>query len=154
MKANYYQVGVAIGLAAVTAYAQEAAPKAEQRIQKLEEAVKKLQEQNEQLRRNPAERSASNTAAPAEKSKLWGDTDVRFFWKEGLNFQSGDGKTFKGKIGGRMQYDIAGVEEDDFVKDVAGDTVTSTEFRRARLYTSGEINQGVPVHYILQMEFA
>jgi phosphate-selective porin OprO and OprP len=155
MKTNYYQIGLILGLAAVTAYSQEVPPKAEQRIQKLEEAVKKLQEQNEQLRQKmPMEKPVTATAAPAEKSKLWGDRDVRFFWKDGLNFQAGDGKTFKGKIGGRIQYDIAGAEEDDFVKAVAGDTETSTEFRRARLYTSGEINEGVPVHYILQLDFA
>jgi phosphate-selective porin OprO and OprP len=156
MKTNYWQVGMALGLTAMVGYGQEAGTKAEQRIEKLENAVRKLQEQNEQLRKSlPNEAAAKTSPAPAaEKSKLWGDHDVRFFWKDGLNFQSGDGKTFKGKIGGRMQYDIAGAEEDDFVKDVAGDTDISTEFRRARLYTSGEINQGVPVYYILQMEFA
>jgi phosphate-selective porin OprO and OprP len=92
-------------------------------------------------------------AEPAAKAKST-DKDLRFFWKEGLNFQSGDGKTFKGKIGGRLQYDFAGFEEGDAVRSLTGNTPFSTEFRRARLYTSGEINEGVPVYYILQMEFA
>ncbi|HKQ36991.1 MAG TPA: porin [Verrucomicrobiae bacterium] len=132
----------------------------EERIQRLERAVKELQQQNEQLKKlstnpPPAQPDARLAeSAAAKKSGLWADHDVRFFWKEGLNFQSGDGKTFKGKIGGRLQYDVAGFEESDAVKATAGDAVTSTEFRRVRLYTSGEINQGIPVHYILQMEFA
>src|SRR6185436_13140632 len=94
-------------------------------------------------------------AAPAgEKAKAASDKDVRFFWKDGLNFQSGDGKTFKGKLGGRLQYDVAGFEESEAVRSLVGNTPLSTEFRRARLYTSGEINEGVPVYYILQMDFA
>jgi len=101
--------------------------------------------------------SASPTATSAEaveRAKLWGPRDVRFFWKDGLNFESGDGKTFKGKIGGRMQYDIAGFGQDDDVRGLVGDADISTEFRRARLYTSGEINEGAPIYYILQMDFA
>src|SRR5436190_1985545 len=49
---------------------------------------------------------------------------------------------------------IRKLEEAVAVKAVAGDAATSTDHRHARLYTSGEINQGIPVHYILQMEFA
>lgn len=161
-----------LGLAAVSGFAQKTAappPNAEERMRKLEEAVRGLQQENADLRKLvtnalparalPAQTPASAapvTASekPGEKAKLWGDRDVRFFWKDGLNFQSGDGKTFKGKIGGRIQYDIAGIEESDAVKSIAGNTDLSTEFRRARLYTSGEINEGVPVYYILQLDFA
>lgn len=148
-----FRAALAVALGTFNAVAQQ--PAQEQRIQKLEDAVRQLQEQNEKLRKGAAVPAPTPAVPPSEKpSKLWSDRDVRFFWKDGLNFQSGDGKTFKGKIGGRIQYDIAGAEEDDFVKAVAGDTVASTEFRRARLYTSGEINEGVPVHYILQLDFA
>ena len=125
-----------------------------------EEEAKKAVADLEKEKAKPAtpiagtEQRAVPSTAPAEKPKLWGDHDVRFFWKEGLNFQSGDGKTFKGKIGGRMQYDVADIEEDDTVEAIAGHKGISSEFRRARLYTSGEINQGVPFYYILQMEFA
>ncbi|HMJ89992.1 MAG TPA: porin, partial [Candidatus Acidoferrum sp.] len=105
----------------------------------------------------PASASPSATtesATAAERTKLWGPKDVRFFWKDGLNFESGDGKTFKGKIGGRVQYDIAGFGQDDDVRGLVGDADISSEFRRARLYTSGEINEGVPIYYMLQMDFA
>ena len=98
--------------------------------------------------------ATSPAEAAVERSKLWGPRDVRFFWKDGLNFESGDGKTFKGKIGGRMQYDIAGFGQDHTTRDIVGDADISSEFRRARLYTSGEINEGVPIYYILQMDFA
>jgi phosphate-selective porin OprO and OprP len=99
-------------------------------------------------------RATPSVTEAAERSKLWGPRDVRFFWKDGLNFESGDGKTFKGKLGGRLQYDIAGFGQDKTTRDIVGDADTSTEFRRARLYTSGEINEGVPIYYILQMDFA
>jgi phosphate-selective porin OprO and OprP len=102
----------------------------------------------------PSVAAPTAPATTAERAKLWGPKDVRFFWKDGLNFESGDGKTFKGKIGGRMQYDIAGFGQDDDVRDLVGDADISTEFRRARLYTSGEINEGAPIYYILQMDFA
>jgi phosphate-selective porin OprO/OprP len=99
-------------------------------------------------------KAALTERAEQAKTPKANDKDVRFFWKDGLNFQSADGKTFKGKIGGRMQYDVAGFEESDAVQSLVGNTPLSSEFRRARLYTSGEINEGVPVYYILQMEFA
>jgi phosphate-selective porin OprO/OprP len=100
-----------------------------------------------------AEAAKAPAATPAPAAKATGK-EVGFFWKDGLNFQSADGKTFKGKIGGRMQYDFAGYDESDAVESLVGHTPFSSEFRRARLYTSGELNEGVPVYYILQMEFA
>jgi phosphate-selective porin OprO and OprP len=105
------------------------------------------------LTEQEAKAAAAEREVQASKPKL-ADKDVRFFWKEGLNFQSGDGKTFQGKIGGRLQYDFAGFEESAGARSLVGNTPFSTEFRRARLYTSGEINEGVPIYYILQMEFA
>ena len=98
--------------------------------------------------KNASASASTNTVAPAktagppastaEKPKASSDKDVRFFRKDGLNFQSADGKTFKGKIGGRIQYDVAGFDESDAVRSLVGHTPVSTEFRRARLYTSGE----------------
>jgi len=106
------------------------------------------------LTATPQPGGAKTPGAPAGERSFYGPKDVRFFWKDGLNFESGDGKTFKGKIGGRIQYDIAGFSQDADTRDVTGDADISTEFRRARLYTSGEINEGVPVYYILQIDFA
>src|SRR5881628_60225 len=112
--------GVLLGCGATSAFAQDKAPSpagSEERIRKLEEAVKQLQQQNEELRRlvtnaQPAKPLPAATLAPSnapptstprdtatDQAKSSGARDVRFFWKEGLNFQSGDGKTFKGKIG-------------------------------------------------------
>ncbi len=103
---------------------------------------------------SPGATNKAASASSTERPKAASDNDVKFFWKDGLNFQSDDGRTFKGKLGGRLQYDVAGFEESDAVRSLVGNTPLSTEFRRARLYTSGEINEGVPVYYILQMEFA
>lgn len=76
-------------------------------------------------------------------------------WKQGLNFQA-DG--WKGKIGGRIMldfYDAKNVDTD--LKAVDPDLWGSAaEFRRARIFTSGEImpEGDVPVAYKLQFDFA
>lgn len=122
-----------------------------------EEEAKQAIAEAEKEKAKPTVVPGGTNALPtvaAEKAKATADKDVRFFWKEGLNFQSGDGKTFKGKIGGRLQYDVAGFEESEAVQSLVGHTPLSSEFRRARLYTSGEINEGASIYYIVQMEFA
>lgn len=127
---------------------------AKQAIADLEKKKEKTSGTNAPSAITPSSPPSEMATDSIERSKLWGPTDVRFFWKDGLNFESGDGKTFKGKLGGRLQYDIAGFAQDRATRDIAGDADISTEFRRARLYTSGEINAGAPIYYILQMEFA
>lgn len=154
-------------------FGQPAAATPDDRIRKLEEAVRDLQKQNEELRKlllqqppaSPTTATAPPVAAPSPtlaKPTLAAqtttditpkmDSDVRFFWKDGFNFESRDGKTYKGKIGGRIQYDVAAFEEDDTIKALVGNSSLSSEFRRARLYNSGEILE--TGYYMLQLEFA
>ncbi len=102
-------------------------------------------------------------AVKAEMAKQGGD-EFRVYWKDGLRLESGDGgKTFKGKIGGRIMLD-AWVFDDDELKDdvivqppfapgVPGSyQEDGVEFRRVRLYNSGLIHDHV--EYKLQLDFA
>jgi phosphate-selective porin OprO/OprP len=143
-----------------------------ERIEKLEKAVQQLQRQNEELMQvikelkgnapvapAPAQTtSPTPTPKPAEAAKAdakpKSGADLRLFWKEGLQFEAGDGKTFKGKFGGSIQYDMAAFDQDAATESVVGDAAAATEFRRVRLYTSGEINAGIPVIYKSQIDFA
>ena len=80
--------------------------------------------------------------------------DVRFFWKDGLNFQSGDGETFKGKLGGRIHFDTAFFTEDDDIEDALGDQESGTEFRRTRLALEGTITTSNPTFYKVELDFS
>ena len=71
-----------------------------------------------------------------------GLTPEYFSWKNGLRFQTGDGK-FKFKLGGRIMNDWGWFDEDDDILRSIGDQVDSTEFRRARLYIAGEIYENI-----------
>lgn len=83
----------------------------------------------------PAEKPATTVAAaPEDKSTF------RAFWKDGLRFENSD-QTFKMRIGGRLQLDFAmfgpsGALQNDFELD---SFESGVEFRRARLYTEGQI---------------
>ena len=98
------------------------------------------------LRAAPAAKPTS-AAAPAP-------TDIRMFWKEGLNFETADKKTFKGKLGGRVDLDIAGYDESDEVEAEVGPNEAGVEFRRARLALEGEIGLGLPTLYKVEFDFA
>ena len=96
------------------------------------------------LRAGPASKPAPPPAA----------TDIRMFWKEGLNFETADKKTFKGKIGGRVDLDIAGFAESDEVEAATDVHDAGVEFRRARLAVEGEIGLGLPTLYKVEFDFA
>jgi phosphate-selective porin OprO/OprP len=87
-----------------------------------------------------------------DKDEAASATDLRVFWKEGLNLESTD-KNFKLKIGGRIMNDWAWIDENSDIRDELGigDQEDGTEFRRARLYTSGTIYGSVD--YKLQFDF-
>ncbi|RME90291.1 MAG: porin [Verrucomicrobia bacterium] len=130
-----------LGAAACLAAAQDHETKADALLDKLVEKGVLTAAEAEQLRRETAE------AAPAA------DRDpslVQFSWKDGLRFQSADGKTFKGKLGGRIMTDVAAFTESGGVAPVDAEA----EFRRVRLYTSGKFNPDFPVAYKLQVDFA
>lgn len=100
------------------------------------------------------EKEAKDALAEAQaqaKSKPSGD--VRVTWKDGLAYQSADG-LFKGKLGGRVHFDIAGFHEDDEVNALFGDIPAAAEFRRARLSLEGDIGTAHPVFFKTEFEFA
>jgi phosphate-selective porin OprO and OprP len=103
-----------------------------------------------------AEAKELRKEAPSATAKAsTGDTnEVRIFWRDGLTFESRDKKTFKGKIGGRLDFDIAGFAEDDEIEALVGDNRAGTEFRRARIAVEGEIGTALPTLYKAEFEFA
>jgi len=86
-----------------------------------------------------------------EKMVKSGLTPRYFYWDSGLRFQTGDGK-FKFKLGGRIMNDWGWFDEDSDLLRSIGDQVDSTEFRRARLYLSGDIYENIA--FKAQYDFA
>ena len=76
--------------------------------------------------------------------------DYSIYWDNALKIQSPDGKT-KIKIGGRIQYDVMWIRQDDLL-NAHFDAHNGAEFRRARIYTSGTIYKNIKFKF--QMDFA
>jgi phosphate-selective porin OprO/OprP len=72
------------------------------------------------------------------------------YWKDGLRIESTD-KNFKIKMGGRVQYDVMFIHQNDSLNQHF-DAKNGTELRRARFYTSGTIYKNIK--FKLQLEFA
>ena len=66
------------------------------------------------------------------------DGALNWSWSKGLRLQTADGN-FKFKFGGRLMFDFGTISQDDDNRTVFGDIDNSGEFRRARLYISGDI---------------
>jgi phosphate-selective porin OprO/OprP len=86
--------------------------------------------------------------------------DFRVYWKEGLRFDTEDGR-FKLKIGGRIQNDWVWYDQPDELEWIWNpitqtggfvDTEDGTEFRRARLYIEGDIYSDIK--FKMQYDFA
>ena len=85
-----------------------------------------------------------------EKDKKDAST-FKVYWKNGLRLDTKD-KSVKLKIGGRIMFD-AWVHSDNDYEDVTGiELEDGVEFRRLRLYNSGQI--GKHVKYKAQIDFA
>ena len=78
------------------------------------------------------------------------DKDFKVYWDNGLKIDSRKGNT-KIKMGGRIQYDIMWIQEDDSLKKHF-DAQNGAEFRRARIYTSGTIYNNIKFKF--QVDFA
>jgi len=70
----------------------------------------------------------SPEAAPVD------DDTILWSWKNGLRFQTEDGR-WKGKFGGRIQWDASWLDIDD---SLGLDDADGTEFRRARIFVDLE----------------
>lgn len=93
-------------------------------------------------------------AAPAPKTAAPAPNDIRLSWKDGLSFETADKKTFKGKLGGRVDLDLAVFDESDEVEAVTGPNEAGAEFRRTRLSVEGEIGLALPTIYKVEFDFA
>jgi len=76
--------------------------------------------------------------------------DFNVYWDNALKVESAD-KSFKIKMGGRIQYDVMMIGQDDSLNNHF-DAQNGTEFRRARIYTSGTIYKNIKFKF--QMDFA
>ena len=127
-------VGSARGDDYLSAYDQERAkrsgmsPEAEKRISNLETDVKELKEAKEK---------------PDDKNALLA------YWDKGLVFK---GKDVKIKFGGRVMWDLQWFSQHKDHKAEYGDLEDGTEFRRVRLYMSGDVYKDY--FYKVQVDFA
>ena len=79
------------------------------------------------------------------------DSDFRAYWKNGFRLDTHD-KHVKLKFGGRIMFDAAFYLADDYETATGVDLANGVEFRRLRLYNSGQI--GRHVKYKAQLDFA
>jgi len=114
-----------------------------ERVQKLEQSVEQIKKD-----RPPSEDSAEWKAL---KDWVNDPMTLRPYWHDALNFKSADG-SIKLKIGGRIQYDWAYYNERDLDKRVNGSFQNDSEFRRARMYISGDIHDNLS--FKAQYDFA
>jgi phosphate-selective porin OprO/OprP len=130
------------GLAA--ARAEESGPTArekelEQRVWELEKRVLELEKLIQRLggteQPDPEQRVRKEGERLAQQDK---PGTLRAYWKDGLRFETDDG-AFKLEVGGRIQNDWAFMTADGTVEERFGAFEDGTEFRRARLYVSGEL---------------
>jgi len=71
-------------------------------------------------------------------------------WNNGAEIKSSDGK-FKFKFGGRIQFDVMNIFQDDLLSDEF-EAQNGAEFRRLRWYTSGTLFKSIK--FKLQFDFA
>ncbi len=76
--------------------------------------------------------------------------DFNVYWNNALKVESHDGKN-KISIGGRIQYDVMWISQDDSLNSHF-DAHNGAEIRRARFYTSGLIYNNIKFKF--QMDFA
>ena len=110
---------------------------AEQERRALEEHAREQAEKAEKL---PAVAAAGETAQPAEPAKP-DPEGWRIYFKDYLRIERNDGQ-YKLHVGGMTQWDIAGIDTDQDLKDAGfNNQGNGEEFRRARLSIDGELGE-------------
>ncbi|MHC4563096.1 MAG: OprO/OprP family phosphate-selective porin [Planctomycetota bacterium] len=107
----------------------------------------------------PTTVDAAASTAPAEPVDPWMSTydllalgdDVHFYWKQGIHLDMAD-KAVKLKVGGRLLYDYGWINAPGIRSDRGMDLEDEGEFRRIRLYLSGNITEFFD--FKLQLDFA
>jgi len=124
----------------------------ERRIRQLEDRISFLEKKYSAAGRSRADLAAEieqRLAALEQKYDNWnGPTAFRVYWKNGLRLDTMD-KTFRLKIGGRIQSDWAWFCDKD---DTFGELEDGVEFRRVRLYIAGQVYNDV--EFKAQYDFA
>lgn len=90
---------------------------------------------------------------PVEETGESDPDDLNVYTSDGsgkLRFESVDGD-FQGRFGGRIMFDYTAGSIDSNVETATGAMNDGTEFRRARLFTSGELYR---IGYKFQLDFA
>ena len=72
------------------------------------------------------------------KDRTRDNNSLRPYWKDGVRLETPDQRVSL-KIGGRIQADWMWINEDQSVRDAIGDQASGSEFRRTRLYMSGDL---------------
>ncbi len=114
------------------------------RVEQLEQSVKQIKD----------ERPPAADSEEWAKIQKWVNASNTMWphWKDGLRFASNDGSV-KLKIGGRLQNDYGYFAEDSGVERRLDENFDDgTEFRRARLYFSGQIYDDID--FKVQYDFA
>jgi len=131
----------------------------QERISALEEEIGRMKGDDAAAREAASERVEELETKVADAPTPQ-PNDFRVYWKEGLRFDTEDGR-FKLKIGGRIQNDWVWYDQPSELEWIwnpitqAGgfvDTEDGTEFRRARLYLSGTIYDNID--FKMQYDFA
>jgi len=101
----------------------------------------------------PSARTADEPAAPAQDPD-----DIRFFWKDGLRWETANGRV-NGRIGGRIQADYASIGNSRVIENTRtgsgskiGAFEDGVEFRTVRMFMSGEIDDRIG--WKAQVDFA
>lgn len=142
-------------LAAAPARAEEPAPKKSVTEQVLDilraqgtiddakyEALKRQAAEEDRARQQQAEEAAKTEVATATPAAQTPDPEGwKVYFKDVLRIERNDG-FYKFHFGGITQFDIAGISDEQDLKDAGFDNQgTGEEFRRARLEADGEIGE-------------
>jgi phosphate-selective porin OprO/OprP len=111
--------------------------------------LKKQLEAEQRAQQPPAEAPAAEVAkAETEKPATPDPEGWKVYFKDNLRVERNDGFV-KLKLGGRIQYDIAGTSQDQDLQDLVDNQGTGTEFRSARLAFEGDVGE----HLLFKAEY-
>lgn len=156
---------LAVGMfaAAFGAGAQDTKPSEEDLWEIVRQLQQRVGELEAQLEAKDEELEEEEVAAPApaaveerltaleERLPPMKENQLVVYWKDALRFETADGR-FKFKLGGRIHVDYGFFDDGDDFRNILGDTEDGVEFRRARLYLSGELYEDYEFKF--QYDFA